>query len=90
MDSGPVTRVNDSAVMGVGIVHAFLDFYLLIHFFPFVFFFSWVYGFAGFLFCFRFLNGGFFLVIVLISCYGVFYKGCIILPKNMLKSSSKK
>lgn len=28
MDSGSFTCVNDSAVMGVGTVHAFLDFYL--------------------------------------------------------------
>jgi len=79
MDSGPVTRVNDSAVMGVGIVHAFLDFYiLLIHFFPLCFSFLGFTVLRGF-FCFRFLNGVFFLVIVLISCHGVSYKGCIIL-----------
>jgi len=96
MDSGPITCVNGSAVMGVGTVHAFLDSYLLIHFFFFTFFtlflFSRVCGFAGFSSLFiRLLNGGFFLsLFVLISCYGVFYKGCIILSKTIPKFSYKK
>ena len=90
MDSGSATCVDDSVLMGVGTVHAFLDFYLLIDFF-YLLLFSRVCGFAGFSSLFiRFSKRGFFLVIVLISCYGVFYKGCIILLKTIPKFSSKK